>query len=171
MLTQVGHWEVIALLVNWEQVIEHSAPGSRAGAKLPKIHTLQLCFGGSLVFPGNCIWLHGGAVVLGSGAGWEAGCWKLGRRAWKVAHGMGMEGRVQRNLGIKEPGGWGLYPKWRTGDQALQPCRLLGSSTAVGDGSRKGFGRESCAGPGRNMPPGGSEPQGSSPSLWKEVNL
>lgn len=59
-----------------------------------------------------------------------------GRRAWRVTHGMSMEGRVQRNLGIREPGDWELHPKWRTRDQALQPCRLSGSSTAL-DGSRR----------------------------------
>lgn len=58
----------------------------------------------------------------------------------------GTEGRVQGNLGIKEPGDWGLHPKWRTTDQALQPCRLLGSSTAVGDCSGKDFGREAVLG-------------------------
>lgn len=50
-------------------------------------------------------------------------CWKAGRRAWRFAHGMG---RVQGNLGIKKPGDWGLYPEWRTIDQVLLHCRLLG---------------------------------------------
>lgn len=77
-------------------------------------------------------------------------CW-LGKGVWegrekgtiqRVPHGMGTEGRVQGNVGIKESGDWGLHPKWRTIDQDLQLCRLLGSSTAVGDGSRRDFGRE-----------------------------
>lgn len=59
---------------------------------------------------------------------------------------MGREGRGQGNLRFKEPGDWGLHPKWRTTDQALQPCRLLGSSTAVGNSSRKDFGWEAVLG-------------------------
>lgn len=47
--------------------------------------------------------------------------------------------------GNQRAGDGELHPKWRTRDQVLQPCRLLGSSTAL-DGSRKDFGWEAVLG-------------------------
>lgn len=89
-------------------------------------------------------------------------CWEEGREKDMQGCPWDMQGRQDAGRPAWRLGFTSQMENYRLGSAALWG---LGSSTALGNCSRKGLG---CAGLGGNVPPGGSEFQGSGLSLWKE---
>lgn len=87
-------------------------------------------------------------------------------RRRRVACGMGREGRMQGVLGNTKSG---VYSP--NGNPQMRLCSLPGFNFihSFRKPIRQLFEQGSCAGPGGNMPPGGSESQGSSLSLGMEA--